>query len=494
MKEVTLVITSCGRFDLLEETLDSFFEYNTYPIKKIIITEDSTEGKKLKKLISKYDNRNQNFRLIVNETRLGQLKSIDKAYREIDTEYIFHCEDDWKFLKRGFIEKSMEVMEEDEKILVVGLRSKDNFKEDFFYDEDYVSKKGEHYYSVKGEIFTYNPALRRKKDMDLFGSHEKLENQRYEEVLSDFYKEHGFKAIFFKEPYVTHIGNKRHVHFSNRRKNTVLNFKIDRLIKKIRAKILKLREGNAVQIFGEDIKKIKESAKYIENLGVKHINLNCGCPMKKIVNCGYGAALVKEPEKIKKILSEIKSTLNDDTKLSVKIRIGYKEPENYVQIGKIAEEIGCDHITIHGRTREQLYSGKADWKYIKEVKDNISIPVIGNGDIFTGEDALEKISYSNVDGVMLARGIFGNPWLIRDIREILEYGEIKTPTTKEDKINMAIEHLKRIRVDNDNQFIFDVRKHISWYLKGMENCAEAKRKINTISDYDEIIKILEEML
>ena len=241
MKEVTLVITSCGRFDLLEETLDSFFECHTYPIKKIIITEDSTEGKKLERLISKYDGKNQDFRLIVNETRLGQLKSIDKAYREIDTEYIFHCEDDWKFLKSGFIEKSMEVMEEDEKILVVGLRSKEDFKEDFFYDKDYVSKKGEHYYNVKGEIFTYNPALRRKKDMDLFGLHEKLENQRYEEVLSNFYKERGFKAVFFKEPYVTHIGNKRHVHFSNRRKNTVLNFKIDRLIKKIRAKILKLR-------------------------------------------------------------------------------------------------------------------------------------------------------------------------------------------------------------------------------------------------------------
>ena len=228
MKEVTLVITSCGRFDLLEETLDSFFECNTYPIKKIIITEDSTEGKKLERLISKYDGKNQDFRLIVNETRLGQLKSIDKAYREIDTE-------------SGFIEKSMEVMEEDEKILVVGLRSKEDFKEDFFYDKDYVSKKGEHYYNVKGEIFTYNPALRRKKDMDLFGLHEKLENQRYEEVLSNFYKERGFKAVFFKKPYVTHIGNKRHVHFSNRRKNTVLNFKIDRLIKKIRAKILKLR-------------------------------------------------------------------------------------------------------------------------------------------------------------------------------------------------------------------------------------------------------------
>ena len=257
------------------------------------------------------------------------------------------------------------------------------------------------------------------------------------------------------------------------------------------SQILKLRDGNAVQIFGEDIEKIKFSAKYIEKLGVKHINLNCGCPMKKIVNCGYGAALVKEPEKIKKILSELRSTLNDNTKLSVKIRIGYKEPENYVEIGKIAEEIGCDHITVHGRTREQLYSGKADWSYIKTVKENISIPVIGNGDIFTGEDALEKIKYSGVDGVMLARGIFGNPWLIEDIREILEYGEIKTPTTKEDKIRMAIEHLNRIRIDNENKFVFDVRKHISWYLKEIEGSTEIKRKINTMSDYDEIIKMLE---
>ncbi|WP_231284751.1 glycosyltransferase family 2 protein [Leptotrichia hofstadii] len=241
MEEVTLVITSCGRFDLLEETLDSFFKYNTYPIKKIIITEDSTEGKKLERLISKYNDKNNNFKLIVNETRLGQLKSIDKAYREVDTKYIFHCEDDWKFLKKGFIEKSMELMEEDEKILVVGLRDKKDFAEGFFYDEDYISKNGEKYYGVKDEIFTYNPALRRKKDMDLFGLHEKLENQRYEEVLSDFYKERGFKTVFFKEPYVTHIGNKRHVHFSKNRKNTVLSFKIDRLVKKIRAKILKLK-------------------------------------------------------------------------------------------------------------------------------------------------------------------------------------------------------------------------------------------------------------
>ena len=241
MEDVTAVITSCGRFDLLEETLDSFFEFNTYPIKKIIIIEDSTEGKKLEKLISKYKDKKQKFQLIVNEKRLGQLKSIDKAYREIDTKYIFHCEDDWKFFKKGFIEKSIKLLEEDEKILIVGLRSKKDFPENFFFDKDYVSKSGEHYYNVKGEIFTYNPALRRKKDMDLFGLHEKLENQRYEEVLSNFYKERGYKTVFFEEPAVEHIGNKRHVHFSKNRKNTVLSFKIDRLIKKIRAKILKMR-------------------------------------------------------------------------------------------------------------------------------------------------------------------------------------------------------------------------------------------------------------
>ena len=135
----------------------------------------------------------------------------------------------------------MELLEEDEKILVVGLRAKEDFVQDFFYDKDYISKTGEKYYNVKGEIFTYNPALRRKKDMDLFGLHEKLENQRYEEVLSNFYKDRGFKSIFLKEPAVEHIGNKRHVHFSKNRKNTVFSFKIDRMIKKIRAKILKMK-------------------------------------------------------------------------------------------------------------------------------------------------------------------------------------------------------------------------------------------------------------
>ncbi len=238
MKEVSLVITSCGRFDLLERTLDSFFKYNTYPIKKIIITEDSTEGKELKKLLSKY--KNENFHLIINEERIGQLKSIDKAYKEVDTEYVFHCEDDWEFLKEGFIEKSMEVIEENPMIAIVGLRPKEDCTEIPLLDEPYFSPSGEEFFEIRDHVFTYNPGLRRKDVCDLFGSHEKLENKLWEDELCKFYKGKGYRMVSFSERYVEHIGNKRHVHFSKRGKNTVLDFKIDRMIKKVRYNILKL--------------------------------------------------------------------------------------------------------------------------------------------------------------------------------------------------------------------------------------------------------------
>ncbi|RRD40777.1 glycosyltransferase [Leptotrichia sp. OH3620_COT-345] len=238
MKEVSLVITSCGRFDLLEKTLDSFFKYNTYPIKKVIITEDSTEGNKLRKLISKY--RNRNFHLIVNEKREGQLKCIDKAYKEVDTEYVFHCEDDWEFLREGFVEKSMEVIEDNPKIAIVGLRPREDCTQIPLLDEPYFSPSGEKFFEIKDHVFTYNPGLRRKDVCDLFGNHEKLAGKLWEDELCKFYKDKGYRMVSFEERYVNHIGYKRHVHFSKRGRNSVFDFKIDRMIKKIRYMILKL--------------------------------------------------------------------------------------------------------------------------------------------------------------------------------------------------------------------------------------------------------------
>ncbi|MGL5088886.1 MAG: tRNA dihydrouridine synthase DusB [Cetobacterium sp.] len=257
--------------------------------------------------------------------------------------------------------------------------------------------------------------------------------------------------------------------------------------------ILKIREGEAVQIFGRDVEKMVHSAKYItEKLGVKHIDINAGCPVNKIIKNGYGAALLEDPDQIKKILCEIRANIADNVDLSLKTRVGYKGLKQHRLVGKIAEEAGCKHITIHGRTREQMYSGTADWDLIKEVKESVSIEVIGNGDIFTAEDAYEKVKHSGVDGIMLARGICGNPWLIQQIREKFETGEVETILTSEMRIDMAMKHTLQAKLDNPNKkFLFELRKHLCWYLKGIRNGAFLKGAINQIDDYDELIALLE---
>lgn len=257
--------------------------------------------------------------------------------------------------------------------------------------------------------------------------------------------------------------------------------------------ILRIRDGEAVQIFGKDVDKMVHSAKYItEKLGVKHIDVNAGCPVNKVIKNGYGAALLEDPDHIKKILCEIRENIADDVDLTLKTRVGYKGLKQHKLVGKIAQESGCKHITIHGRTREQMYSGYADWDLIKEVKESVDIEVIGNGDIFTAEDAYEKVKHSGVDGVMLARGICGNPWLVQQIREKFETGKVQTIVTPKDRLDMAIKHALQAKLDNPNKtFLFELRKHLCWYLKGMRNGAALKTAINTINNYDELIALLE---
>jgi tRNA-dihydrouridine synthase B len=259
--------------------------------------------------------------------------------------------------------------------------------------------------------------------------------------------------------------------------------------KKTCDEMLNMMEDDSVQIFGKDIETMVQAAKYIESRGVKHIDVNMGCPVPKVVRNGYGAALLSDPEHVERLVGALRDALN--IALSIKIRVGfgtYKEP---LKIAKIAEKYKLDFITIHGRTREQMYGGEANWDIIKNVKSEISIPVIGNGDIFTAEDAVKKSSYAGVDGIMLARGIFGNPWLIGQIRERFEYGEVKTEPTISDKVNMAKKHIKYLLEDKgEKRAVTEIRKHMCWYMKGVHSASKIKNEINSSESVESVLEIL----
>ncbi len=259
--------------------------------------------------------------------------------------------------------------------------------------------------------------------------------------------------------------------------------------KKTCDEMLNMMEDDSVQIFGKDIDVMVKAAKYVESRGVKHIDVNMGCPVPKIVKNGYGSALLSEPDHVERLVGALRDGLN--TKLSIKIRIGFGIHKEPLKIAKIAEKYKLDFITIHGRTREQMYGGEADWDIIKNIKSEISIPVIGNGDIFTAEDAVNKSSYAGVDGIMVARGIFGNPWLIAQIRENLMYGEVRTIPTVADKVEMAKKHIKYLLEDKgEKRAVTEIRKHMCWYMKGMHSASKIKNEINSSETVEEIIEIL----
>lgn len=250
----------------------------------------------------------------------------------------------------------------------------------------------------------------------------------------------------------------------------------------------------ALQLFGSDPQLMASMAVKIteNNPLIDIIDINMGCPVPKVVNNGEGSALMKNPKLVGEIVKQVSSAI--DKPLTIKIRKGFDESSvNAVEIAKIAQENGAAAIGVHGRTREQYYTGKADWDIIRKVKEEVSIPVLGNGDVFTPSDAKKLIDETKCDGIMIGRGAQGNPWLFSRIIHYLETGELLPEPDIEDIVNMINRHIEMLTTfKGEYTAVREMRKHISWYTKGLYNGANIRREINYIESMDELKnKILE---
>ena len=246
----------------------------------------------------------------------------------------------------------------------------------------------------------------------------------------------------------------------------------------------------AIQIFGND-PKIMASACEIFNTrtDICMVDVNMGCPVPKIVKNGEGSALMKNPKLAAEIVKEMKKVSTKP--VTVKFRKGFDSNNvNAVEFAKYMEDAGVDAIAVHGRTREQMYEGKADWDIIRAVKESVKVPVIGNGDVFSVEAAIRIKEITNCDAIMIARGAMGNPWIFREIMQALKGEEVIYPTAVE-KIDMCIRHLDlAVKYYEEIKAVREMRKHTAWYVKGLNNCTEIKDKINTKKSYDEVKQVL----
>ena len=244
----------------------------------------------------------------------------------------------------------------------------------------------------------------------------------------------------------------------------------------------------SIQIFGSEPDIIGQIIPEVEKFSPSAIDINMGCPMPKIVNNGDGSALMKNPELAGKVVRAAKDAAT--VPVTVKIRKGW-DSTTAPEFAKVLEASGADMITIHGRTREQFYQGTADWDVIREVKKSVKIPVIGNGDIFSGEDAKRMLEETGCDGVMIGRGAQGNPFIFKQIEEYLSTGKITYFPTNQEKLEAAIRHVNLVcELKGEHRGVLEARKHIAWYIKGIPHSNELKTKVFTISGKDEMLDVL----
>lgn len=250
----------------------------------------------------------------------------------------------------------------------------------------------------------------------------------------------------------------------------------------------------AFQLFGSDPEIMEFAAKDLRDEKNVILDLNVGCPVPKIVKNGEGSALLKKLDLLYDIVSIM--VKNAGKPVTAKIRMGFERDANTaVETAKTLEAAGAAAVTVHGRTREQYYEGKANWETIADVKKNVSIPVIGNGDVFSGQDAIRLMEQTGCDGVMIARGATGNPWIFREAAALWKGEEVPVPPTDEERIRMLLRHFELIaKYKSERIAVREIRKHIGWYIKGMRGAAAIRRMTNNITDAEEMKRVIKSIV